>query len=179
MERSAIIRYCGEYFGDINFFYNNYYQGMINAKRKEFKDVVIQNETFKDLIEVYSVSKPFEHPKVSLENIRTLDMSYLIDCFNAEITTKKIDTRDFQITYLEEIIFERFFWNQTRGFVGKTVICVNSEKQTKTSSFISLIPELDLLNENKKEPFDKINKQVFSEYLTHKVGKMLPDTNVI
>ncbi len=175
MEREIYIRHAGVYFGNLTFYYENYFNGTVHVSRKTPRQVTVENFTEVDLVELHSRLDRFEHKQVSPEHLLDLDKSFVLHYFSDEIESNSIDPRDLNVFPAEDIYFHKTLFDQDRGVIGSVKITVNCSNQTKNYYFKPLCPELKSLEERFQRPFNQINRHILFEFLHENVRPHFPN----
>lgn len=175
MERDLLIRYKGEYFGELMFFYDNYYYGNILANRKTMKTIIFDGNISSSLEHLYTIAKRFEHPKEACTDLLSLDKTYVWDLFKEEIARDQLDIRDFNISYGNVLPFSRALYSKEGPILGNMTINVDSQEGLKEFIFMPFHEELEGLRQKIKVPFAKINKQIIYEFIYGQVHNKFPE----
>ena len=174
MDRDLEIHYHNSYFGNLTFYYEEYFHGNVFAQRKELQEITFESTTSRKFIDIYSKLDRFEHPKIDLIGLLELDRNYVFSCFGKEIDDNKLDRNAFSFHYSDYWNFSRFLFNNQREVIGKLKIIVNSVEQTKVLLFEPFDTKLEVLRQQVQEPFIKINTHILSEFFNDKITNLDP-----
>lgn len=125
MEREVHIRYEGDYFGSLLYFYENTGAGRVQITRKSPKQVTIGDFTNVDMIEQYSHFEPFQDDNMPLDDLLKHDCSRVLHYFRDEIAENNLDVRNFNLYYLDHLTYTKTLYDQDRGVVGALTITIN------------------------------------------------------